>query len=292
MRRQHRSDLTRSGRWFKVDAAGLLKSGTWPDHTLGYWATGRACRLFADVDARRDVRSQCVVGGRARLTSADSTWTFRLPPAIKPGRYLIRAELVALCVLWSTVSSQPRLVPNRPQFYPQCLDLLIGGDGADVPSDAELVSFPGAYAVKDPRLWLDIHSVVPTTCAWPDQAHPLIARYDPYERRHMSHTDVLSAGPPVTSICKDKCAVDSKLFEAAPSTGDTPSSLPAIVSALPTPSVVLFTSSAASASPSKAPTRVFTLSAGVAASTRCSAATLLLALLLPRSWARLADRSD
>ncbi|KAH7321078.1 glycosyl hydrolase family 61-domain-containing protein [Stachybotrys elegans] len=66
-------------------------------------------------------------------------WTVTIPRYIKPGNYLIRHEIIML-----------ELLP--PQFYPSCGQLSITGEGEELPGQAFLVSFPGAYSMKDPGL--------------------------------------------------------------------------------------------------------------------------------------------
>jgi len=73
-------------------------------------------------------------------------WTVTIPKRLKPGFYLIRHEVIAI-----------HIVPT--QFYPECAQLEVTGDGKDLPAASDLVAFPGAY---DPaggyflNIWLDI----------------------------------------------------------------------------------------------------------------------------------------
>jgi hypothetical protein len=59
-------------------------------------------------------------------------WTLTIPKSLKPGNYMIRHELIML-----------ELMP--PQFYPDCAQLTVEGDGTAFPSEEYLVKFPGAY---------------------------------------------------------------------------------------------------------------------------------------------------
>ena len=58
-----------------------------------------------------------------------------IPRALKPGKYLIRHELINL-------QSSKEL---GAQFYMQCAQLMVKGDGDRLPSKEYLASFPGAY---------------------------------------------------------------------------------------------------------------------------------------------------
>ena len=59
-------------------------------------------------------------------------WTVKLPKGLKKGAYLIRHEIIMLA-------------GNPAQFYPNCAQLMVTGDGNQLPKDEELVAFPGAY---------------------------------------------------------------------------------------------------------------------------------------------------
>ncbi|KAJ2922155.1 hypothetical protein H1R20_g14937, partial [Candolleomyces eurysporus] len=64
----------------------------------------------------------------------------KLPENIRPGNYLVRHEIIAL-----------HLAQNQggAEFYAACTQLRIGGSGTGVPTEDELVSFPGAYSDND-----------------------------------------------------------------------------------------------------------------------------------------------
>ena len=55
-----------------------------------------------------------------------------IPKDLKAGAYLIRHEVLMLA-------------SNPAQFYPECSQLMVTGDGTKLPSEKYLVSFPGAY---------------------------------------------------------------------------------------------------------------------------------------------------
>ncbi|KAG8829722.1 hypothetical protein FRC18_009091 [Serendipita sp. 400] len=76
-------------------------------------------------------------------------YTFTLP-AVKPGNYLLRAEVIALHVASSV---------GGAQFYMSCFQLNVTGSGTGSPSTVKL---PGAYGASDPgilyTLWMSSKS--------------------------------------------------------------------------------------------------------------------------------------
>jgi cellulase len=54
------------------------------------------------------------------------------PTSLKPGKYLLRHEML-------------NLQTGPPQWFVNCIQLDVSGDGSGLPSDDELVSFPKAY---------------------------------------------------------------------------------------------------------------------------------------------------
>lgn len=84
--------------------------------------------------------------------NADGTWAqaalhvgmpfnLTLPDNLSPGGYLLRHEIIAL---------QGAVSVGGAEFYPSCIQLLIGGSGNGIPSPT--VSFPGAYSDTDPGI--------------------------------------------------------------------------------------------------------------------------------------------
>jgi len=57
---------------------------------------------------------------------------FPTPKGLKAGKYLLRHEMI-------------NLQTGPVQFFPNCVQLDVSGDGGKVPQAEELVSFPGAY---------------------------------------------------------------------------------------------------------------------------------------------------
>ncbi|KAL5115793.1 hypothetical protein ACEQ8H_006288 [Pleosporales sp. CAS-2024a] len=66
-------------------------------------------------------------------------WDVRVPAQLRAGRYMLRHEIVNL-----------ELSPV--QFYPNCAQLQVTGEGEAVPGQDFLVKFPGGYKVTDPGI--------------------------------------------------------------------------------------------------------------------------------------------
>lgn len=71
-------------------------------------------------------------------------YTVAIPKNLKPGKYLIRHEVIML-------ASRP------PQFYIECAQLSITGDGTASPSADYLASFPGTYKDEGTLSWPWMH---------------------------------------------------------------------------------------------------------------------------------------
>lgn len=65
-------------------------------------------------------------------------WTSKIPLNILPGNYLVRHELLALHQT------------NTPQFYPECAQIQIQGDGTAQPPDQYKFSIPTYAPMSDP----------------------------------------------------------------------------------------------------------------------------------------------
>ena len=75
----------------------------------------------------------------------------RVPEGLKAGHYLIRAEMIGLHEGDVSFAQNPK---RGAQFYPDCVQILVEGDGeVELP---EGVSFPGAYSYDDPGV---VHNV-------------------------------------------------------------------------------------------------------------------------------------
>jgi len=68
-----------------------------------------------------------------RWDGAPCEWPITIPAALKPGKYLIRHEIISIHVA------------NKPQWYPECGNLNVIGNGDKIPSKEWYYKFPGAY---------------------------------------------------------------------------------------------------------------------------------------------------
>ncbi|KAL2158743.1 hypothetical protein VTH06DRAFT_3934 [Thermothelomyces fergusii] len=75
-----------------------------------------------------------------------------IPSCIRPGKYLLRAEHIALHVAQSQ---------GGAQFYISCAQLDVTGGGSTEPS--QKVAFPGAYSPTDPGILININWPIPTS---------------------------------------------------------------------------------------------------------------------------------
>lgn len=67
-----------------------------------------------------------------------------LPDNLAPGEYLVRHEIIALHLATTK---------GLAEFYPSCQQIKVGGNGTGVPTQDELLSFPGAYSDDDPGIF-------------------------------------------------------------------------------------------------------------------------------------------
>ncbi|KAG8686637.1 hypothetical protein FRC09_014004 [Ceratobasidium sp. 395] len=101
-----------SAGWFKVAQTGLVSKD--------YWGT--------DV-----------------MNKACGKVSFKIPSNIKPGNYLVRAEVIALHVAGSV---------GGAQFYMSCYQINVTGGGSASPAT---VKFPGAYSATDPGILFNLY---------------------------------------------------------------------------------------------------------------------------------------
>ncbi|KAK8068638.1 hypothetical protein PG996_007750 [Apiospora saccharicola] len=114
--------------WFKIDQMGLYGASL----NSNDWGTG--------------------------IVYKSLKWSSKIPASLKPGKYLIRHELLALHQT------------NTPQFYPECAQLDVTGSGSATPSGSFLASIPAYAAQSDPGIMVDIYQGKATTykCPGPD----------------------------------------------------------------------------------------------------------------------------
>jgi hypothetical protein len=68
-------------------------------------------------------------------------WDIVVPKNLKPGKYMVRHEIINL-----------ELSPV--QFYPNCAQLEVAGEGTSVPGEEFLVQFPGGYSMSGECLFV------------------------------------------------------------------------------------------------------------------------------------------
>jgi hypothetical protein len=71
-------------------------------------------------------------------------WSSKIPANLKPGNYLIRHELLALHQA------------NTPQFYAECAQLVVEGNGTAAPPASFLKKIPGYAPQADPGVTVSI----------------------------------------------------------------------------------------------------------------------------------------
>ncbi|KAF2789143.1 lytic polysaccharide monooxygenase [Melanomma pulvis-pyrius CBS 109.77] len=106
--------------WFKIGEKGLL-DGTIEE---GMWFQ----RAFVNWDG----------GG--------SLWPETVPSSLRPGKYLIRHEIISLHSA------------NKPQWYPECAHLEVKGNGTGFPGKEYMASIPGVYSMDQPEINIDIYA--------------------------------------------------------------------------------------------------------------------------------------
>ena len=84
----------------------------------------------------------CLVS--CQYTVNGNVFSTNLPNNLAPGEYLVRHEIIALHLATTE---------GKAEFYPSCQQIKVGGSETGVPSDDELLSFPGAYSDTDPGIY-------------------------------------------------------------------------------------------------------------------------------------------
>lgn len=106
--------------WFKIEEMGQLSPGEGGGKT-GEWADDK-------------------------LRAADGAWSVKIPSSIKAGNYVLRNEIIALHSAYDV---------GEAQFYPQCVNIQITGDGNATPSGVVGTSL---YKEDDPGVHYNIYN--------------------------------------------------------------------------------------------------------------------------------------
>jgi hypothetical protein len=95
--------------WFKIGQKGLqggtIMQGDWFQRTFSRW------------------------------DGSPSLWSETVPRNLRPGRYLVRHEIISLHSA------------NRPQFYPECANLEVQGEGEGFPEERFMARIPGVWSM-------------------------------------------------------------------------------------------------------------------------------------------------
>lgn len=84
-----------------------------------------------------------------RMMAQNNSWTVTIPSDIKPGKYVVRHELIALQFASDGNPQGPGTVTAGAQFYPICLNVEVTGTGTQTPAG---VKFPGGYSPSEPGI--------------------------------------------------------------------------------------------------------------------------------------------
>ncbi|KAJ1827931.1 hypothetical protein LPJ56_001389 [Coemansia sp. RSA 2599] len=107
-------------------------------------------KIFEDgYDADKD--TWCI----NKVIENDGKLSVNIPEDIKQGPYLLRTELIALHN--AKDSNKPGSNSTGAQFYINCAQLQVYGDGKVVPKGVEI---PGVYTVDDPGLNVNIYKSI------------------------------------------------------------------------------------------------------------------------------------
>ncbi|KAK0632965.1 glycoside hydrolase family 61 protein [Immersiella caudata] len=82
-------------------------------------------------------------------------WSSVVPKNLAPGKYLVRHELLSLHQ------------KAKAQFYPECAQIIVSGDGTEVPPEEFLYSIPTYAPQNDPGIAVDIFTTKETTYTCP-----------------------------------------------------------------------------------------------------------------------------
>ncbi|RKU49290.1 hypothetical protein DL546_009783 [Coniochaeta pulveracea] len=104
-------------KFFKIDETGLIDGSSAP----GTWASDQ-------------------------LIANNNSWMVEIPPAIKPGYYVLRHEIIAL---------HDAAYDDGAQAYPQCFNLEVTGGGNDSPDGVLGTSL---YDASDPGVLINIYT--------------------------------------------------------------------------------------------------------------------------------------
>jgi hypothetical protein len=105
--------------------------------------------------------------GSDQMMAQNNSWTATIPSDIKPGKYVVRHELIALQFASDGNPKGAGSVTAGAQFYPICLNVEVTGTGDRTPAG---VRFPGGYKPDESGIIYDLFEgaplpfLIPTKC--------------------------------------------------------------------------------------------------------------------------------
>lgn len=82
----------------------------------------------------------------SRWDGSPNLWSETVPKSLKGGRYLVRHEIISLHSA------------NKPQFYAECANLEVQGEGAEYPEEKYMAKFPGVWSMDQPEINIDVYA--------------------------------------------------------------------------------------------------------------------------------------
>ncbi|KAK4160481.1 LPMO lytic polysaccharide monooxygenase, partial [Cladorrhinum sp. PSN259] len=88
-----------------------------------------------------------------KLIAQKGKWDFNLPAELKAGKYIVRQEIIALHEADKRFDQDPK---RGAQFYPQCVQVEVGGSGTREPDQA--FNLNTGYSVSDPGIFFNMYT--------------------------------------------------------------------------------------------------------------------------------------
>ncbi|KAF2471047.1 glycoside hydrolase family 61 protein [Lindgomyces ingoldianus] len=74
-----------------------------------------------------------------------SLWSEKIPKSLRPGKYLVRNEIISLHSA------------NKPQWYPECVNVEVKGNGTRFPGKKYMAKIPGVWSMDQPEINIDVY---------------------------------------------------------------------------------------------------------------------------------------
>ncbi|KAI3614156.1 glycoside hydrolase family 61 protein [Moniliophthora roreri] len=134
--------------WRAADSKGFWPHEVGPMLTYMASCGDQSCSEFHSENAEWfKIAESGLEGGKWKQASLKTGGvdTATIPSDLAPGNYLIRHEIIALHVANSM---------GGAEFYPNCVQVKVGGNGSRKPTGDDLVKLPGAYHDDDPGIFI------------------------------------------------------------------------------------------------------------------------------------------